>query len=85
MLISPAAPASTALSDLLPGHSATVVALRTDDMALHQRLLALGLRIGRQVLVVRRAPFGGPLQLRIGATDILIRRADATPIRVALP
>lgn len=59
-----------------------MASLSTDDAALHQRLLALGLRTGKQVQVMRSAPFSGPLQVRVGATDILIRRRDAAHIQV---
>jgi Fe2+ transport system protein FeoA len=32
--------------------------------------------------VVRRAPFAGPLHLRIGTTDVIMRRQDAAGITV---
>ena len=71
-----------ALSDLEPGRDAVVVALRAEhDFA--QRLHALGLRIGRSVRIVRRAPMNGPLQLRIGTTDIMLRRSEAALIDTA--
>jgi len=41
---------------------------------------ALGLTPGRQVTLLRRAPFGGPLHLRIGPTELMIRRIDARAI-----
>lgn len=68
-----------ALSDLTTGLDARVTALRADHDFV-QRLHALGLRIGRSVRVVRRGALNGPLQLRIGTTDIMLRRADAALI-----
>ena len=68
-----------ALSELTPGLDARVTALRADHDFV-QRLHALGLRIGRSVRVVRRGALNGPLQLRIGTTDIMLRRADAALI-----
>ncbi|GAB4125425.1 MAG: hypothetical protein Fur0040_07660 [Sideroxydans sp.] len=70
-----------ALSHLACGMRATIIDLHTDD-ALRQRLQALGLRPGKQVEVIRRARFGGPLQVRVGATDVLLRLSEAAHIEV---
>ncbi len=72
---------AVALSSLSPGDSATIVAVHTDE-GLYQRLLALGFRSGNRILLVRRARFGGPLQVRIGTTDVLLRRSEAAKITV---
>ena len=45
-----------------------------------ERMAALGLIPGKRVAMLRRAPFGGPLHLRIGPTELMIRRADAGAI-----
>lgn len=72
------------LSSLLPGEIATIVAIHTDD-ALYQRLLAMGFRSGKQVELIRCARFSGPLQVRIGTTDILLRKIEAAKITVRRP
>jgi len=72
---------STTLTTLQPGESATIVAIHAEE-ALHQRLLALGFRSGKQVGLIRKASFSGPLQVRIGTTDILLRRSEAEKITV---
>jgi ferrous iron transport protein A len=69
------------LATLQPRESATIVAIHADE-ALHQRLLALGFRSGKQVKLIRKARFSGPLQVRIGTTDILLRRNEAAKITV---
>lgn len=69
------------LSSMKPGEIATIVAIHTDD-ALHQRLLAMGFRDGKTIELVRKARFSGPLQVRIGTTDILLRKAEADKIMV---
>ena len=69
------------LADLVSGENAIILAIHTDD-ALRQRLLALGFRVGKRVEVVRKALFSGPLQVRIGTTDILLRRVEAARISV---
>ena len=72
---------SITLTTLHPGDIATIVAIHAEE-ALHLRLLALGFRNGKQVEMIRKASFSGPLQVRIGTTDILLRRVEATKITV---
>lgn len=72
---------AVALTTLAPGESATIVAIHTEE-PLHQRLLAMGFRAGKQIEVIRKARFSGPLQVRIGTTDILLRKSEAEQIKV---
>ena len=59
------------------------IIVRIDAAAdLAARMRALGLQSGRRVQVMRRSPFKGPIQVRSGQTDIIIRRADAASIQV---
>lgn len=69
------------LIHLQPGESATITALHTDH-SLYYRLAALGFRIGKRVEVIRSACFSGPMQVRIGTTDIMLRRREAQNISV---
>jgi Fe2+ transport system protein FeoA len=69
------------LADLASGESATILAIHTDD-ALRQRLLALGFRVGKRIELIRKAHFSGPLQVRIGTTDVLLRKNEAAKITV---
>jgi Fe2+ transport system protein FeoA len=70
-----------ALVQLAPGDHATVAGIRA-DAALRQRLAALGFRIGRRVRVIRRGAFAGPLHVRLGTTDVILRRRQAAQIDV---
>jgi len=72
-----------ALSAVQAGQSATIQALHVDT-GFQFRLNALGLRIGKSFEVVRSAPFNGPLQVRVGSTDIMLRRQDADNIEVLM-
>jgi ferrous iron transport protein A len=45
-------------------------------------MVALGLSRGRRVLVIRRANHKGPLHIRVGMTEVMIRRADAAAVQV---
>jgi ferrous iron transport protein A len=71
----------TPLSSLAPGRRGTITDIHTDD-ALRQRLQALGFRSGKDIEIIRKASFGGPVQVRIGTTDILLRQAEASLIEV---
>jgi ferrous iron transport protein A len=72
---------ATTLAALHPGDLATIVSIHAEE-ALHLRLLALGFRTGKQVKLIRKASFSGPLQVRIGTTDVMLRRSEAAKIRV---
>lgn len=52
------------------------------EEALHHRLAALGFRIGRSVLLMRRGKWSGPLHVRLGSTDVILRRAEAGLIAI---
>jgi ferrous iron transport protein A len=69
------------LATLHPGDIATIVSIHAEE-ALHLRLLALGFRSGKKIELIRKASFSGPLQVRIGTTDILLRRSEAAKIEV---
>lgn len=69
------------LEQLPVGQKATIAALEGDE-GLRARMFALGLRAGREVAVIRRARLGGPLQIRIGSTDLMIRRSEARLIHL---
>ena len=71
------------LSSLTTGQSATVQALHVDT-GFQYRLNALGFRTGKPLTVIRTAPFNGPLQLRVGNTDVMLRRQDADHIEVRM-
>jgi ferrous iron transport protein A len=72
---------ATTLAALHLGDLATIVSIHAEE-ALHLRLLALGFRTGKQVKLIRKASFSGPLQVRIGTTDVMLRRSEAAKIRV---
>ena len=69
------------LETLKAGETATIAAVHT-DRALSYRLAALGFRIGKRIEVIRHGRFSGPLHVRIGATDIMLRKKEAQKIEV---
>lgn len=71
------------LSSLTAGQTATVQALHVDS-GFRFRLHALGFRTGKTLQVIRTAPFDGPLHLRLGNTEVMLRQQDAANIEVLL-
>ncbi|MBX7058400.1 MAG: ferrous iron transport protein A [Leptospirales bacterium] len=69
------------LSELAPGESAEVCAL-ADQSPGTMRLLEMGLSPGARVRIVKRAPFGDPLEVRVVDYDLCLRRAEAQSILV---
>ncbi len=57
----------------------TVESVQRDGW-LGRRLMELGLVRGATVCVIRRAPLGDPLHLRVGDYDLSLRAADAAAI-----
>ena len=71
----------TALSNLKSGEYGTISSIEAEEFLFH-RLNALGFRIGKKIELVRRASFNGPIQVRIGTTDIILRLSEAERIRI---
>ena len=69
------------LNRLDPGDCGTILALDAGE-ELYQRLVALGLGIGNSVRLLRRARFGGPLHVRVGTTELMLRIREARCIRI---
>jgi Fe2+ transport system protein FeoA len=79
------------LDDLVPGERATVRSfVQSDSAALPeersalQRLSEMGLVPGARLRLVRRAPFGDPLEIEIGRFHLALRRTEARRIEVEL-
>jgi ferrous iron transport protein A len=66
---------------LKPGQIATITQLHNEP-GLHQRLLAMGFRPGRQIMMLRRGWLSGPLHVRIGTTEVMLRCREAREIEV---
>ncbi len=69
----------TPLSDLAPGEAGLIASVDGPE-GLRQRLAALGFRVGRGVLLLRRGVLRGPLHVRLGTTEVALRRAEARGI-----
>jgi ferrous iron transport protein A len=67
------------LSALKPGDSGVIAAVHSPEH-LFQRLTAMGFRMGKRIELLRSAAFAGPLHVRIGTTEIALRRHVAQQI-----
>ena len=72
---------SLPLSELPPDTDAKVITLDVGQ-EYRRRMVGLGLRPGAAIRVIRRSPLQGPLQVRVGHTDLILRRSDAARILV---
>lgn len=69
------------LSHLKPGERVIIAEIQAEE-GIRRRLHAMGLLSGREAQVVRRARFGGPLQIRVGSVNLIVRRRDAEHVHV---
>lgn len=72
---------SLKLDQIPPGARARVTGVEGTD-ALAQRLMELGLIEGSTVEVVRLAPLGDPMELRLLGSLLSVRRAEAARVSV---
>ncbi|MBX2813586.1 MAG: ferrous iron transport protein A [Myxococcales bacterium] len=70
--------------DLEAGHSARLKSFLGGDPSTRLRLMEMGLVRGAKVQVRKRAPFGGPIELRVDGYILSIRTADAKTMAVEL-
>lgn len=71
------------LDQLRPGQRARVEALEGDD-SLSQRLMEMGLLEGAELELIRFAPLGEPVEVRLGDYFLSLRRREAARVRVSL-
>ncbi|WP_417552014.1 FeoA family protein [Marinomonas fungiae] len=73
------------LATLPKGQAATVHKVDHPQFEMKQQLEALGFDAGEPVSLVNIAPFGDPLQVKIGQTLVSIHRRDAQHIHLCSP
>ena len=67
------------LSQLATGKTARIKAFRT-DVAVHQRLMTMGLLPGMEIKVVQVAPLDDPIAIEFNGQRLSLRRAEAAGI-----
>ena len=71
------------LSELKPGQSAVIRTVGGEG-ALRQHFLDMGLIPGVEVTMIKLAPMGDPMELRLHSYELTLRLADAEKIRFLL-
>lgn len=72
------------LSELKVGQSGKVESIQGDSH-LVQRFFEMGLIYGAEVRVMRFAPLGDPMSIRIQGGQLALRKSDAAQINISLP
>ena len=70
--------------DHLPiGARAIVQQVTCSDSALLNKLLSIGLVPGTALQILHRAPFGGPVTIKVFSTALALRRSEARCIKLS--
>lgn len=72
------------LKDLKPGDKGRIVSYSKDAVEYRRRLLMLGATPGTSFGVVRIAPLGDPIEIRVRGSFISVRKDEAAIMEVAL-
>ena len=72
------------LVDLHIGETAHIQGFTAKGQGQQARLFSLGLIPGAQVRIIRTAPLGCPMQVKVGSTLLSIRRAEAEVVVVGV-
>ena len=70
------------LKQLKVGEEGTVAGFTTSDPAYRQKLLRMGLTRNAVFVVVRKAPFGGPIEIEVKGSHLVLRSDEANVLEV---
>lgn len=69
------------LSECKPGQGG-VVTRTAGDGPIGQRLLEMGLIEGARIQVIRVAPLGDPIEIKVGGYALSLRRSEAAGVEI---
>lgn len=72
----------TTLDNLTPGQEAIITEIKCDNKPLRTHILNMGLTPGVEVTLIKTAPLGDPLEIRVRGYILTIRKSDASKIFV---
>ena len=72
------------LKKMKVGESGTVLDFSTSDPQYRQKLLRMGLTRKAEFSVVRKAPFGGPIEIEVKGSRLVLRSDEADAFEVEL-
>ncbi|MGN0902422.1 MAG: ferrous iron transport protein A [Succinivibrio sp.] len=70
------------LDRLKPGESATVSNVAGDSGSLRRRLLDMGITPDTKITMLRSAPLGDPLEIKVRDYSLTLRRDDASLVEI---
>jgi ferrous iron transport protein A len=65
------------LADMVAGDNGRVLAVGRGNRVYRERLLAMGLTPGTEFTVVRLAPLGDPVEIRVRGAALSLRKGEA--------
>lgn len=71
------------LKKMKVGDRGTVAEFSTSDPQYRQKLLRMGLTRNAEFCVVRKAPFGGPIEIEVKGSRLVLRSDEADAFEVA--
>ena len=71
------------LDELKPGQDAYIAAVKCEEPSLRKHILDIGLTPGTEVTMVKAAPLGDPLELRLRGYELTLRKADAAMVQLS--
>ncbi len=70
------------LDELEIGKDAIIASVASDDVALHQHILDMGLTPGTEVTMMKYAPMGDPMEIHLRGYELTLRRDTAARIEL---
>lgn len=70
------------LDELEIGKDAIIASVASDDVALHQHILDMGLTPGTEVTMMKYAPMGDPMEIRLRGYELTLRRDTTARIEL---
>ncbi len=70
------------LADLPKGESRMVMSIRGEDSIVTRRLMEMGVIPGVAVRMVKSAPFGDPIEVRVRGYSLALRKSEAEAVEL---
>lgn len=71
------------LDQLAPGKDAVIASVDCQEPSLRKHILDMGLTPGVEVTMIKAAPLGDPLELRLRGYELTLRKADAARVSLS--
>lgn len=70
------------IGELKRGESARVLGFSKTDKTYRKKLMAMGLLPGTEFMVVRVAPLGDPIEVKVRGFSLTLRKAEAQMLKI---